>query len=245
MRRNEVSALNRVVLAAFFGVTACTSGADAPTLAVVATQPPASGEHAANRPIRLEFDRYLYPVFAQTGAEGEGIRLVSGDIDVPLEARYDVVGRALELAPREALSPGVGYRLDVAPGAVFGLGGETLAEPISLGFWAGLPELTMGEPQTPLDFERDVAVVWAGRCGCHGPAEEGRVPPALTEDALVGQPSVRFPGLALVQPGQPLRSALVRKLLPDYPGLRGEAMPPSGPLEDAALRRVLAWIEGL
>ena len=100
-------------------------------------------------------------------------------------------------------------------------------------------------PQPALDFERDVAAVWAGRCGCHGEASEGRVPPALTEAALANQPSARFPGLALVQPGQPLRSALVRKLLHDYPGLRGEPMPPSGPLDDDALRRVIGWIEGL
>jgi hypothetical protein len=37
----------------------------------------------------------------------------------------------------------------------------------------------------------------------------------------------------------------VRKLWHDYPGLRGEPMPPSGPLDDDAVRRVVAWIEGL
>ena len=245
MRRNGVSALILAGAALSSGVLGCTAGADAPSLTVVASEPGPGGEHAANRPLRLEFDRHLYPVFVLAGAEGEGIRLFSGEVGVPLDARYDLVGRALELTPREALSPGVAYRLEVAPGGVVGLDGETLDAPLAVGFWAGLPAPMVDTPQPALDFERDVAAVWAGRCGCHGESSEGRVPPALTEAALVGQPSARFPGLALVQPGQPLRSALVRKLLRDYPGLRGEPMPPSGPLDDDAVRRVVAWIEGL
>jgi len=245
MRRNGVSALILAGTALSMSVSGCTAGADAPSLTVVASEPGPGGEHAANRPIRLEFDRYLYPVFALAGADGEGIRLASGEVAVPLDARYDVVGRALELTPRDALSPGIAYRLQVAPGAVIGLDGETLGVSFEVGFWAGLPAPTVDTPQPALDFERDVASSWVGRCGCHGDAAAGRVPPALTEAALVGQPSGRFPGLALVQPGQPLRSALVRKLLHDYPGLRGEPMPPSGPLDDDAVRRVVAWIEGL
>jgi len=247
MRRRCLSAR---ILAGWTGLSgglACTTGVDSPGLAVVASRPAQGAEHPSNQLLRLQFDRYLVPVFELAGREGEGVRLASGDITVPLDARYDVVGRTLELVPREALSPGVAYRLEVSPGAVFGLEGETLEAPFSVGFWAGLPVPmpSVEAPARPLDFERDVASAWVGRCGCHGDAAEGRVPPALTEAALIGQPSERFPGLTLVQPGQPLRSALVRKLLRDYPGLRGDPMPPSGPLDDDAVRRVVDWIEGL
>jgi hypothetical protein len=205
---------------------------------------PSDGEtHPGDLPLEVRFDRYLYPVFATTGEPGRGIRLYSGEIELSVRSAYDPVGRALVVAPVEELLGGVGYRLEIAPEAVFGLDGSTLATDFGVSFLAGRP---VARPPAPHpDFERDVAPIFAQRCSCHGEAAEGRVAPALTIEGLVGQPSQRLPGLELVTPGAPLRSALIRKVLPDYPGVPGEPMPPSGPLDEDALRLLVSWVEGL
>ena len=212
-------------------------------LEVVDSLPAEGAAHPGNLPLEVRFDRYLYPVVATTGEPGRGIRLFSGEIELSVRSSYDPVGQALIVAPVEELQGGIGYRLEIAPEAVFGLDGSTLATDFGVSFLAGRP---VARPTVPYpDFARDVAPIFAQRCGCHGEAAEGRVAPALTVEGLVGVPSQRLPGLELVTPGAPLRSVLIRKVLPDYPGVPGEPMPPSGPLDDDDLRLLVSWVEGL
>lgn len=216
----------------------CVAGNDAEGRLSVASQAPDDGETwPANAPLEIRFDRYL----ATLPVRSPGIRLVSADTDVPLGLLYDPVERALLLQPEFELTPGVGYLLTVDAGAIRALDGTTLGETVEIGFVA-----TPGgaqPPQPTVDFEADVRPIFERRCSCHGAPP--LTWPELTPESLVDVASRANPALSLVAPGAPLRSQLVRKLLPGYPGVPGQPMPPEGPLSADALHTVLDWVRDL
>lgn len=226
-----------MILSMLAGQAGCVAGDDAPAdLKVAGTSPENGGTWPARRALEVRFDRYL-----STFMEPASMSLTSGEVGVPLAPLYDPVSRALLVQPVDELVPGLGYTLIVQPGAVWGLDGQTLDEPVRLDFVA---TAAVPDPPAPeVDFERDLAPLFAGRCSCHGPPRNQY--PELTPEALVEQPSQRQPGAILVRPGLPLRSMLVRKVLPGYPGVPGEQMPPGETLPAAELRRLIDWIGSL
>lgn len=219
-------------------VAGCVAGNDAEGNLAVASQAPDDGETwPANAPLEIRFDRYL----ATVPVSSPGVRLVSADADVPVGLLYDPVYRAVLIQPAFELTPGVGYQLTMDAGALRALDGTMLDAPLEIGFLA-VPG--GARPARPVvDFEADVRPIFERRCSCHGP------PPAtwpeLTPEGLVDVSSRRNPALSLVAPGAPLRSQLVRKVLPAYPGVAGEGMPPEGPLPAAALHTILDWVRDL
>lgn len=236
------SPLGGALSALLFGVGlggCATDSPHAPRLRLVSQDPPEGGRLAADEPVLLRFATYLYPGTPPAGT----VTLVSGEREVGVALLYDPAARGVALRPTEELLPGLAYTLTVAPEALFGYDGAVLPEPIVLHFVA---ETAAARPEPdPVDFEADLAPLFEARCACHGPAPLAY--PALTETALVGRPSLALPYLSLVAPGLPLRSMLVRKILPGFPGHQGRIMPPADgdPLTVEERRLVVDWVAGL
>jgi hypothetical protein len=210
---------------------------DPEPLTVASSDPAAGAAIAADAPLRVVFDRYLDPGMGWDQAA----TLQSGDLAVGADVAYDPAGPALVVVPRLALRPGLGYRLTLSADVIRGIDGSKLDDDVEIGF-ATTPAAGRPAP-APVDFDADLAPLFADRCGCHGP--EPKVYPPLTRDALLSLPARRDPHLPLVAPGAPLRSLLVLKLLPGYPGILGEAMPPDHALSGDAIRQVVAWVASL
>jgi hypothetical protein len=211
--------------------------ADPESLSVVTSAPRAGARHPAADPLRVRFNRYLDPRLDWDLA----VTLTSADVPIGIDVGYDPAGPDLVVLPRLALRPGLGYRVVVAADAVRGIDGSTLDDDVEIGFVAAPGEAA--PPPAPVDFDADLAPLFARRCGCHGP--EPAVYPPLTAGALLGLEPQRDPTLPFVAPGAPLRSLLVLKVLPGYPGLLGETMPPDHPLAPDEIRQVVEWVRAL
>ncbi len=169
------------------------------------------------------------------------VTLSSADVAVGADVGYDPAGPDLVVIPRLALRPGLGYRVAVRADVLRGIDGSELEEDVEIAFVA--ERSPAAPPTAPVDFEADLAPVFARECGCHGP--EPKVYPPLTADALLALVPQRDPELPFVAPGAPLRSLLVLKVLPGYPGLLGETMPPDHPLPPDEIRLVVEWVRAL
>lgn len=241
-RCGPIRCVRRLVVAAGLasvGGPGCVWEADDPAayLQVVETSPSEGGTWPANAPLSVRFDRYLAAPTTRTDV----VTLASGDALIPVGLTYDPVERALVLSPTEELVPGVGYLLTLPESVVEGLDGATLEEPLTLGFVAVAGGAAPPEP--PVDFATQVRPLFEARCSCHGPSPATW--PPLTPEGLVDVASRARPDVALVAPGVPLESGLVQKVLPGYPGLVGEAMPPAGSLSAAELRVLVDWVRDL
>ena len=219
---------------------ACSLTTEAPPLEVVDSQPESRQTLPANQALRLTFDRYLATPPLVPSPDQTYLR--SGENVVGVELGYDPVSLAVIVAPVLELSPGRDYQLVFGPDAVVALDGTRLPQAFELTFTASPAVALAAVPAKP-DFARDILPLLTGRCGCHGPSPQ--VFPELVADALIGKPSARQPGLNLVEPGLPLRSQLVRKLLRDYPATYGETMPPGSLLPDDDVRLVVSWVSSL
>lgn len=108
------------------------------------------------------------------------------------------------------------------------------------------------EPQfRSVDYAADIQPLWNQFCAnCHvqhagNPAQGLDLDPPFSRDNLVWVPSSQDPGLALVWPGLPAESLLMRKLQCSEPGpLPGGAQMPLGrpALDPADQARVYDWI---
>lgn len=228
-----------MILAAFVvvGGSACVAGKDEPSLAVVSTDPPAGAAHPAMAPLEVRFDAYLATVPLTSSA----VRLTSGEVEVPIGLLGDPVARALVVHPLDELVPGLAYTLTVEPAAVRSLDGRRLDDAFTLDFVA---TATGARPASaPPDFETDVRPLLERRCGCHGPAPAEW--PPLEPDALTFTPSRADPRRVLLDPGAPMRSALILKVLPGYPGVSGQLMPPGAPLAERERRLLFDWVRSL
>lgn len=200
---------------------------------VVQQTRPADGEQwPADRPLTVGFDAWLDP----DTVRDDVVVLSSGEQAVPLWVEYDPVGRAVVAHAFGGLSPGLGYTLTVDSARLAALGGDAGRQVVSVGFRAG-PAEGFAPPPTPSDAE--MADLFAERCGCHGP--EPAAFPALTRQAMLGVPSRRRPEVLLVDPGRPLESELVLRVLDGYPGVRGMAKS----LSDEERRRIVRWVAGM
>lgn len=228
----------RCILACLFGGLlggACLSPEPPGRLRVLDHQPAQGGEHPAGAPIRIVLDGYLDP----TMNFDQSATLTSGDLNASTDIGYDPSGPALVIVPRLQMRANLAYQVTLDPERVRGLDGRTLAAPFTIGFVAR--DVPTPRPE-PVHFERDVAPIFERRCGCHGP--EPLAFPLLIPAALRDVPSPSDPARLLVEPGEPLRSVLLLKVLPDYPQINGLTMPPEGaPLTGAELRTIAAWIE--
>lgn len=204
-------------------------------LRVVDQQPAQGGDHPSGAPIRIVFDGYLDPDLPFRRAAV----LRSADVLAAVDVGYDPSGPALVIVPRADMRADLAYEVVLDPAVLQGVDGRTLAGEYVLGFTARDAPSIEAEP---IVFSRDLAPTFEARCGCHGP--EPLAFPQLIPSALIDVPSPADPDLVLVDPGDPLRSVLLLKLLPDYPQVRGLAMPPDGPpLSGETLRRLVSWIE--
>lgn len=211
---------------------ACGPDEDTIVPAVQQTRP-ADGElWPADRPLTVAFDAWLDP----DTVRDDVVVLSSGEQAVAVWVEYDPVGRAVRVYPFIGLSPGLGYSLAIDPSRLRALGGDAGGEVVEVGFRAG-PAEGYVPPPTPSDAE--MADLFAERCGCHGP--EPSAFPALTREAMLGVPSRRLPERLLVDPGRPLESLLVLRVLEGYPGVRG--MQKS--LSDEERRRIVRWVAGM
>lgn len=235
MTRLSASALLFGVIA---GPSACLiAGEEQSALHVVESEPAAGAVHPASAPLRVRFDRYLDPGMDWPRAAA----LRSGDAEFAVTVAYDPAGPGLVVVPRNALRPGLGYVLRLPAERLRGIDGSTLGADIEIPFRAA-PAVVQPAPR-PVDFEADLSPIFDRACGCHGP--EPAVYPPLTREALLTLPSRRHPDLPLVEPGGPLRSMLVLKVLPGYPGLLGESMPPEAPLPPDEIRLVVEWVSAV
>jgi len=96
----------------------------------------------------------------------------------------------------------------------------------------------------------NVMEIFENKCafsGCHAGASSSAGLDLTQEQAYVGlvsQPSVDFPNIALVKPGNPVRSYLMMKLV-GTKGMKGQKMPTDKPLTKPELRAVAAWIRSI
>lgn len=218
------------------GPTACLDPIARRPLRVVDSVPRAGGDHPSGDPIRVIFDGYLDPSINLDRAAV----LASGDIVAAADVGYDPSGPALVIVPQLDLRADLAYQVTLDPARVVGLDGRTLEAPLTIGFTARSTPTT--PPPDPVIFSRDLAPIFESRCGCHGP--EPLAFPPLTPRALVGVASPSDPTMDLVAPGDPLRSVLLLKVLPDYPQIFGLGMPAEGPpLDGATLRKLVSWIQ--
>lgn len=226
------------ILACLFGgllAGGCLTPESPDALRVLDHEPAQGGRHPAGAPIRIVFDGYLDPEMNFDGAA----TLTSADVNAATDIGYDPSGPALVILPRLNLRPDLAYQVVLDPEVVRGIDGRRLAEPFTLGFTA---RAVATPPTTPVDFARDLAPIFERRCGCHGP--EPQAFPPLTPQAMRDVPSPLDPDRLLVDPGAPLRSVLLLKVLPDYPQIGGLPMPPDAPpLSGTELRQIADWIE--
>lgn len=220
------------------GILALAGCLVAPTpgpLRVVDQQPAQGGDHPSGAPIRIIFDGYLEPGLPWRRAAV----LRSADVNASIDVGYDPSGPALVIVPRVAMRADLAYELVLDPAIVRGVDGRVLPAEYVLGFTArDAPSISAD----PIIFSRDLAPIFERKCGCHGP--EPLAFPPLVPNAMIDVPSPADPALSLVTPGDPLRSMLLLKVLPDYPQVRGLAMPPEGPpLSGETLRKLVSWIE--
>jgi len=104
-----------------------------------------------------------------------------------------------------------------------------------------------GLPDPSATFTRVQGEVFAVSCalsGCHtgtAPASGLDLSPAAAYGNLVGIPAVQRAGLKRVEPGDPERSYLVKKMRGDA-DISGGRMPPGGPYVEAQVRLVSDWV---
>lgn len=274
-----------LLLCLFAPLAACTqrtgnaaypAAAAGPLHVTVTTDPPPGddGMVARNARILVQLDDYPDPDGVYYGA----LELLSGGAAFDIELDVDFVGRAIVLTPRSLLAPGAQYEVFVAAGLP-ALDGRTLQADVALPIRAGLDVAARPAPAPPPTWNADVRPVLA-TCApfCHSPvgaSGRARTPTRsldLTGDpldpvfGLVGVPALGELGTAApllrVAPGDPARSALLRKLIggnpqadsrdPPYPDLRvdgrrmpiplDEAAPATDTLSDETLRLIQAWI---
>lgn len=205
-------------------------------LRVIDTQPTQGADHPSGAPIRIVFDGYLDPAVDLERA----VLLSSGEISAAADVGHDPSGPGLVILPRIGLRADLTYTVTLDPTLVFGIDGRQLAAPFVLGFVAR--STPTAPPPEPITFARDLAPIFERSCSCHG--EEPAAFPPLRPAALIDVPSPSDPSKMLVDPGDPLRSVLLLKVLPDYPQIFGLAMPPEGPpLSGANIRALVSWIE--
>lgn len=211
----------------------CVADPAATGPSLVRTTPDLSAPIPAGAPIAIHFAEYL-----DVDQLARAVELRSGDLSFAAQVGYDPVARAVLVLPDRGLRPHLGYQLTLPAHQIVGLDGAPLADDLVLDF-VTVPGAVA--PPAPPPTWAQIAPIFAERCGCHGPQGDY---PTLSEAVLLSAESRRQPGVRLVEPGLPLRSHLVQRLLPDYPGVRGAQMPPDGPLADAELRAIIGWVEG-
>ncbi len=196
------------------------------------TRPAAGALWPADEPFVVAVDRWLEP----GSVDGDAVGLTSGELSAGLRVEYDPVGPALVVHPNTALRPRLGYVLTIDGSQLVALGGGPGDELRTVSFEAGAPS---GWAPPPVPSDAEMAELFAGRCGCHGPAQA--VFPTLDRAGLLGVRSQRQPERALVVPGRPMHSQLVLKILADYPGVRGMQKT----LTDDERRRIIRWVRHL
>ncbi len=211
----------------------CTPDIDEATLSIVTTSPEQGAVHPADRPLRIRFEEYLYPATRW----GNTAVVESGAMGHPVTVSYDPVDQSLVVLPSISFRPGLAYTLTLPEETVIGAMGALLESSFTLDFIAGPPR-SLPNPQPP-NFDDDVVPIFAARCSCHGPI--GETPPTLVPQSLISEPSRRQPNWPLVNPGRPMSSYLVLRMLPDYPGITG----PAKSLEDDEVRLIIDWIRHL
>jgi hypothetical protein len=273
-----------VAVGLLFASAACTTASHVDPYAPPA-QPALAVTVTTVRPVRADGtvprnERFLVQLddYPDPAAVGYGpLTLHSGGANFDLDVSIDFVGRAIIVTPRSPMAPGAQYNL-VASG-LEALDGRLQAADVVGSVRVGTDD---GDP-----FPAAPAPTWnadvqpiLGTCApyCHSPvglSGRTRTPTRLldlTGDprdpvlGLIGVPSVGLVGTPLplvrVQPGDPARSVLLRKLIggdpnadskdPPYPNMRvdGRRMPllldaaeSSGPpLTDDQLHTVQDWI---
>lgn len=217
-------------------LVACGPDSTTDSLAVVATVPTDGARHAADAPLRVRFDGYL----ADDVRLGSAASLASADVGIAVAVLYDPVEQGLVVLPDRPLRVGLGYTLTVDASVVEAVDGRRLPADLTVDFVAGNPISADRGPRPPVRFA-DLEADLRAACGdCHG-APPGAYPPMTAADLVEG-PSKRRPGAVLVQPGAPLDSELVRRVLVDYPGTLGAPMPPDAPLDVALQKRLVDWV---
>jgi len=268
---------------AVFACSACSSPGGAafepaptgPLRAVVTTAPPPRDDGSVPRDARwvIELDGYVDPDSVFYGP----ITLRTGTGSFDFAWTIDFVARQIVVTPRSPLLPGARYTL-VAKGLV-ALDGRVLEETTVHTALAG-SDMVGPPPAPPAPTWKGEIEAIVGLCAatCHtttGGDGAPRVPARmldLTGDptdpvwGLIGVPSVGQRGtlrpLARVAPGDPGRSALLRKLIggnpradsrdEPYPNMavdgRRMPIPPDDgepgypPLDDVLIRELQAWI---
>ncbi len=213
----------------------CAPEASPTDLEIIATDPESEADHPADQAIRVFFDRYLEP----TSEWSRIATLNSGEVRFGISTTYDPVDRAIVVRPRAPLRAGIGYVLRLDHERLTAMDGALLPQEFELPFLSVPASSQWNEEPEVVSFESHLKPVIEEKCGCHGPAP-GAFPP-LQPDALIRQVSQRQPARILVEPGQPLQSYLIQRMLPEYPGVRGEPKD----LTPDEVRLFITWINRL
>ncbi len=198
---------------------------------VVNTMPEEGGFLPSNQAIKIEFNDYLD---LESLVETD-IALNTGAEEVSIDLSYDPVDKMMLIIPRFGLRVGVGYELTVPSDTVRSMSGGQLTKDLTLRLRAGPPTAQQASPP-PLNFDTDIRPIFEASCGCHGPAP--KLFPELTPEFMLRRNSVRQPDRSPIEPGQPLESYLIQRLLPDFPGVRG----PTKMLSNSEKKRLVLWV---
>ncbi len=209
-----------------------------------------------NTAITLTFSDIIDP---DTGSL-VAIRLGGRGSPIETLPEYNLVERKLILRPKASLVSEAEYQIDVGT-SIKSLAGVAIDRPTRVTFRTGrdvLPNPPMEVPLTLADMigTKGQLKAFCAASGCHAVQAVGEVAarnldlstesPAL-RSYLVNTTAVGSPeSLRLVQPGQPERSYLLRKLLAtgSFTRIMGEPMPAEGnpPLGTDAMLAVQRWI---
>ena len=162
----------------------------------------------------------------------------SGELEIGYRLGYDVVDRSLLVSGRYPLRPGIAYTLTLESHAVRGLTGAEFRDRFEMTVQTR-PAVQSKPKDERLATVGNIEKIFERSCGCHGP--EPKAFPHLKAVDLINQVSVRQPEFKLVEPGQPLKSYLVLRLLDAYPGIRG----PAKDVEADDVRLIIDWVSRL
>ncbi|MFT6627307.1 MAG: hypothetical protein ACJA1R_000563 [Flavobacteriales bacterium] len=168
--------------------------------------------------ITLTVDEYIDPESVTTGS----LRLRAGSTTAFGRTRLDPLDQTLLLTLTSALTPGLTYEVELAPN-VTGFGTDA----VQLQDWSFTVASAAQEVEATADtrptWEADIQPLLHEACGCH--EEDSSPPPRLTRGLLELDDAVAR-SRRYVAPGDPSRSYLLHKVLPDYPDRFGTVMPP-------------------
>lgn len=193
-----------------------------------------------NGQVGVRFDGFL-------SADSNFSRVVTveaGSVSIRGRGEWSLVARELRFYASGPPLPGLLYTVSLDPTELIGASGQPVIVPMEHEFSVEAPvDLTHWDAPAspPVTFDETIAPLLQRCAECHGQLELS----PLSYDELVLRPASSVPSRYRVEPYEPARSVLLRRLVPGYAS-EGEEMPPwwgdAEPLTHEELSLVERWI---